>query len=167
MSHWLLLGMLSLAASPPTWPPCATWWLCVTARCRSARWTIRRCAATSSCSIRRGWCGRAPAVLDEPWEAVEAPLVQAGRRQRRDRLAAWRRQWAGDIDRDNPALTWLDRERNLVTDPRQPRSYLMAVTLSLAHVRAVTSALCTLGRLVRLGWLEGVEGVETMPGPLR
>ncbi|HMB04955.1 MAG TPA: hypothetical protein VKP69_14595 [Isosphaeraceae bacterium] len=112
--------------------------------------------------IRRAWAAENLPAWTSRWEAIEAPLVRLGRRQRRDRLAGWRQQWADRLDRDDAALAWLGREQTRLANPRPSKSTLMSVTLSRADVRAVTRRPRPLGRLVRLGWLAGIEDVETM-----
>src|SRR5512143_477340 len=61
--------------------------------------------------IRRAWAAENLPAWTSRWEAIEAPLVRLGRRQRRDRLAGWRQQWADRLDRDDDALAWLGREQ--------------------------------------------------------
>jgi hypothetical protein len=113
--------------------------------------------------VRRDWArARAPAWLRR-WERAEAPLVLRARRERKERLAVWRQDRAGaNGAAGDPLTAWIDREIPRLSTLRPPRIVLTAAALSRHEVRQVVRRDEPTARLLRLGWLAGLGGVETM-----
>jgi hypothetical protein len=162
MAPWLLLGSLFLAAAPEDATRAADTVVLLDGSVALGQVADSPLREHLVLLIRRSWAAEHLPSWTSRWEAIEAPLVKIGRRQRRDRLDDWREQWLGGLDRDNPALLWLNRDRSRLSRPLQPKSPLMAVTLPRAEVRSVARRPRPIARLVRLGWLAGIEDVETM-----
>jgi hypothetical protein len=114
---------------------------------------------------RRAWVeARLPAQA-KVWERDEAERVRQAKLQRRDRLFAWRDDRARGGGSDSLIDRWINREFGNVADPRPPRTVLMEVVLDRPDVRAVEKRDEETARLLRLGWLAGLGGVETMSVP--
>lgn len=115
--------------------------------------------------VRRDWArGNAPEWLGR-WERQEAPKVLHGRRERKARLIAWRRERAGTAGADRLAA-WIDREVTRLSTPRPVSTVLTAAVLTRAEVAAVDRRSAEDGRWLRLGWLAGLDDAETLTPPV-
>jgi hypothetical protein len=113
--------------------------------------------------VRREWAKtNAPAWLMK-WEADELPLVRRARRDRKIRLSDWRHARAGtSAAGGDPVVAGVDREIRQLSTLRPPPTVLMTATLARHEVRSVARRPEADARLLRLGWLAGLGGVETM-----
>ena len=113
--------------------------------------------------IRREWVSTHLPDWAKRWQDAETPWVRRARRERRDRLTAWRRERAANPGGEEKLLAWLEEEiARLADGPDPPRSPVMAVQLSRGDVRTVVRRSKELGRTLRQGWLAGFADVETM-----
>jgi len=112
--------------------------------------------------LRRAWAERNVPRRVEGWNRTEAAEVMAARLQRRARLVQWRKERAPDPSRDGPLLPWIDREIERTSDTRPPRTVLRRVEIAGGDLRSVTRRDPETARLLRLGWLEGLDDVEAM-----
>ena len=115
--------------------------------------------------VRRSWATTNLPEKAAAWEKAEGPTTQRAEAQRRERLAAWKRERrpnAADGDRITP---WIDRELVRLNNPNAPppKSYLVAVKVNRTDVKALTRKPRTANRMLRLGWLSNLPDVETMP----
>lgn len=118
--------------------------------------------------VRRVWAEENFPVRVVGWERIETDVVRLARLARRDRLVPWRRSREGTGPPGDPVLPWIDQELGRMSDPRPPRTVLMRVALPRGEVVSVVRRDLESSRLLRLGWLAGVPGVEGMaPEPLR
>jgi len=115
--------------------------------------------------VRREWVEEHLTDWAKKWEAAEAAWVPRARRERRERLLAWRRDRGVAPEGRGDAITaWLDQELVRLTDAVVlPPSPLMAVQISRSEVRSTVRRSRETGRLLRQGWLAGFANVETMP----
>ena len=141
MAPWHLLGSLLLAAAPGVAEPAADTVVLSDGSVAFGQVADSPLHTHLVLLIRRAWAAKHLPSWTSRWEAVEAPLVKIGRRQRRDRLDDWRQQWLESLDRDDPALVGLDRERSRLAKPLASKSPLMSVTLARAEVRTIGAAL--------------------------
>ncbi len=110
--------------------------------------------------VRRSWAEANLPDRAAAWRKAEEPTVRRGEAQRRDRLAAWRRDRLGNAAAGDRILAWLDRE--LARPAEGAGTVLIGVRLGRADVKAVDRKPPASARMLRLGWLSGFEGVETM-----
>jgi hypothetical protein len=111
--------------------------------------------------VRRAWARDHVPDWARRWEAAEAPRLLQARRQRRERLEAWRRERRPEPGRDDPIGSWIDAELARLGDDQPAETPLMLVELPRAGVKAVTRRPDELGRRLRQGWLAGFADVET------
>jgi hypothetical protein len=114
--------------------------------------------------IRREWAARHLADWFKRWEATEKTWAPRARRERRERLQAWRRE-LGQAAQPNQTLTsWLDAEIDRLADHKgqSESSPLMAVQVSRGEVRKIDKRSEANQRLLRLGWRAGFADVESM-----
>ena len=85
--------------------------------------------------------------------------------RRKDRLIAWRKQRTGSTSGGGGGdlvVNWIDREVIALSSYKPPVTPLMAVSLTRTDVRSSVRHEEEEQRLVRLGWLLGLGGVETL-----
>lgn len=113
--------------------------------------------------VRRGWAEEELPELAKRWEEAGAGAVRRARADRRTRLAAWRRERAGHVGKDDPIVRWIDSElARLAGDAPAEPSPLMIARLSRGQVRSVVRRSRGTARMLRQGWLAGFRKVETM-----
>ncbi len=117
--------------------------------------------------VRREWAARNLPDRAAAWEKAEAPIVARAEAQRRDRLAAWRRDRLGQAAEGDRISAWLERELARPVDrvgagAVTAKAPLMAVNLGRTEVRAIERRPRAAARMLRLGWLSGFTDVETM-----
>lgn len=118
--------------------------------------------------IRRAWAQEHLPDWLKKWEAAEAAWAPKARRERRERLLAWKRERtaAPDAPADDRIVAWLDKDIDalrLQDQPDSPRPPLMAVQLGRADVRATTRRPKDVALLLRQGWRAGFRDVEELP----
>lgn len=111
--------------------------------------------------VRRDWAKAKVPAWFQKWERAEAPLIRKARQDRKQRLIDWKKERANG-DAPDPLAGLIDREVNRLTTLRPPPTVLMAATLTRSEVRSETRQGEEERRLLRLGWLAGISGVETM-----
>jgi hypothetical protein len=111
--------------------------------------------------VRRDWArSKAPNWL-RAWERVETPRVRLARRERKARLIAWQADRAG-AGGGSPVDSWIPREIARLSTLNPPRTVLTAAEFSRSDVRKVDRRDEPTARMLRLGWLAGLGGVESM-----
>jgi len=114
--------------------------------------------------LRRGWAERHHPAALRRWERGEAAEIRQAARERRERLARWRRDRAGHVPAEDRILAWIDREQErLAAAPGASGTPLMAVRLPARDLRTVNRRPRAHARLLALGWLCGLTDVESMP----
>jgi hypothetical protein len=114
--------------------------------------------------VRRAWARAQVPEWADRWQAAEAAAIRRAVQERRERLAAWRRERVPPDEGPDPITPWIDREILRLADPRNwTRPPLMAVSLWRSDVRTVATRPPEVGRLLRLGWLAGLADPEAMP----
>ncbi len=117
--------------------------------------------------VRRDWARSAIPSRLASWEREETLIVRRARRERKDRLIAWRQERSNDGGTD-PLARAIVREVSRYSTLRPPRTLLTALPLARQDVRTVTRRDAATGRLLRLGWLAGLGDVEELsPADLR
>jgi hypothetical protein len=112
--------------------------------------------------VERAWAEANLPDLVAGWERNEADVVRRARLERRERLVVWRQSRSSTAPPGDPVMPWIAREVTRMSDPRPPRTVLMRVALPVSEVRSVTPRDPESSRLLRLGWLAGISGVEAM-----
>ena len=96
------------------------------------------------------------------WEADEKDATAAAARQRRDRLAAWRRRRPAESAPGDRITAWLDRE--LSASPGQAAlSPLIAIRPGRGVVSALERRSESSAQALRRAWLLGLADPETTP----
>jgi hypothetical protein len=113
--------------------------------------------------VRRAWAEANVPGHVRDWERVEAARVRRARLERRARLFEWRRERAEGDGTADPVLGWIELEVTRVSDPRPPRTPLMAVELPRSEVRAVVRRDPETARLLRLAWRHRLAEPEATP----
>ena len=119
--------------------------------------------------VRRAWAeSNLPQQL-AAWEKAEAPVTRRAEAQRRERLAAWRREITPAVDHKRAIIPWLDAEiARLAPAPvvrpqaadEPAKSPLMLVKLPRNSIKAVAAKSRANGRLLRLAWSMGFPDPE-------
>ena len=94
------------------------------------------------------------------WEDAEKVANAAAIDQRRERLAAWRRERPQEWSPGDQITPWLDRELAQAAGPVTP-STLMAIRLDRDDVSAVERRSDTAAQVLRCAWMLGLESPET------
>jgi hypothetical protein len=116
--------------------------------------------------VRREWAREHQAKRLKAWEAAEARVVQRARRERLERLRAWEQERRGGMGvdeekaRNDPLLRSIARSIERLEDNRDPSPILHA-SIDRREVAKVERRPAREGRLLRMGWLAGLAGVET------
>jgi hypothetical protein len=114
--------------------------------------------------VRRAWARVQVPEWADRWHAAETVAIRRAVQERRDRLAAWRRERVPPDEGPDLITPWIDREILRLADPRNwTRPPLMAVWLRRSDVRSVVTRPPEEGRLLRLAWLAGLADPEEMP----
>lgn len=113
--------------------------------------------------VRRGWVeGNLPEQAQR-WRLAEAPALKLARKQRRERLEAWRPERARVADTLDPVLEWIDRERErLARDFDPAEAPLMLVSLARGEVKAVVKRPEASRRMIRQAWIAGLDDPESL-----
>ena len=110
--------------------------------------------------VRRAWAREHVPDWTRRWEAAEQTATARAVTQRRDRLAAWRRDRASAPATENDRITpWLDRE--LADAGAKGASPLMAVKLLPGDIQKVARHPRASGGLLRQAWLAGSRNPES------
>jgi hypothetical protein len=112
--------------------------------------------------VRRAW---AEANLPEwaaKWTKLERDASGGAVAQRRERIAAWRRDRPGPAGPDDKITPWLDAELARPAGPAEP-SMLMVARLSRGEVKTIQRRGKAAARLLRLGWTLDLKDAETRP----
>lgn len=115
--------------------------------------------------VRRAWAEANLPAWAAKWTGGEKDAVEAATRQRRERLAVWRRDRfvaPGAADASDRITNWLDRELAKPAGPAEPSALLLA-RISRGDVKKLDRRGMTAARALRQGWLLGFPDVETMP----
>lgn len=112
--------------------------------------------------VRRDWARANAGKWLRRWEFEEAPRVRRARLERKNRLIEWRKQRRGTGPAGDPVLPWIDREVAALSNPLPPPTPLIAVDLPRGDLRSIERQPEPISRLLRLGWLARLGGVETM-----
>jgi hypothetical protein len=114
--------------------------------------------------VRRDWAEEHLGDHLRRWDRSAGAATRLAVEQRRERLAAWRRERAQGAAPDDRILAWIDRELARLADPEAGRrSTLLPVRVPRVEVRELVRRPATIERLLRLGWLIGLSDPETMP----
>ena len=111
---------------------------------------------------RRDWVRANLPGRAEEWEATEKTAIAAAVRQRRERLAAWRRDRPAQPAPGDRITAWLDGALSGPPGPGTP-SPLIAVRLGRGDVTAVKRRGGPVARALRCAWLLGLPDPETTP----
>lgn len=115
--------------------------------------------------VRRAWAEANVPAWAEKWKSGEKEAVEAAERQRRERLALWRRDRLvppGGAQADDRITRWLDGELAKPVGGAEP-STLILVKLGRGDVKKVDRRGMAAARALRCGWLLGFKDPETMP----
>ncbi len=115
--------------------------------------------------VRRAWAEANLPAWSDKWKAGENGTIEAAERQRRERLAIWRRDRLvapGAVPADDRITQWLDREMARPAGQSEP-SVLMTVRLGRGDVKSVDRRGMAAARALRYGWLLGFNDPETTP----
>ncbi len=96
------------------------------------------------------------------WEDAERGMIVAALRQRRDRLAIWRRERPPQPAPDDRITAWLDRELSETPGSVAP-SPLIAIRLGRSDVSAVERRSQSAAQALKSAWLLGLAEPELMP----
>ena len=110
--------------------------------------------------VRRDWAEKNLPEKAAAWEKAEVPLVKKADALRRERLIAWRRDRPAGAAPGDRITAWLDEE--LARKPGGEKTPLILARISRSEVKTVDRRPASAGRMLRLGWRSGFEGVETM-----
>ena len=115
--------------------------------------------------VRRAWAEANVQAWAEKWKSGEKEAIDAAGRQRRERLALWRRDRLvapGAAEAGDRITSWLDRELAKPAGGAEP-SVLMMVRLNRGDVKKVDRRGMAAARALRYGWVLGFKDPETMP----
>jgi hypothetical protein len=98
------------------------------------------------------------------WEDAEREATAGAARQRRERLAGWRRERPAESASADRITAWLDRELSQSSGPVAP-SPLIAIRPGRGDVSAVERRSESAARVLRSAWLLGLADPETTPLP--
>ena len=91
--------------------------------------------------VRRAWVAANQPELLKHWESDEKPLLLKATKQRRERLAGWRRDRAASAGPDDRVLVWIEQElARLGGDAGEAEAPLMVVTISRGSVKSIACA---------------------------
>jgi hypothetical protein len=96
------------------------------------------------------------------WEDAEREATAGAVRQRRERLAGWRRDRPAEAAAGDRITAWLDRELSESSGPVAP-SHLIAIRLGRGDVAAVERRSESAAQVLRWAWLLGLADPETPP----
>jgi hypothetical protein len=96
------------------------------------------------------------------WEDAEKVANAAAIDERRERLAAWRRERPQELSPGDQITPWLDRELAQAAGPIAP-STLMAIRLERDDVSAVERRSTVAAQALRSAWMLGLNSPETTP----
>jgi hypothetical protein len=96
------------------------------------------------------------------WEEDARSATAAAVRQRRERLADWRRERPAESASGDRITAWLDRELSESSGPVAPSS-LIAIRLGRNEVSAVERRSESAAQALRYAWLLGLANPETTP----
>ena len=96
------------------------------------------------------------------WEDAEKDANAMAARQRRERLAGWRRERPPESAPGDRITAWLDRELARSAGPVTP-STLMAIRLDRDDVSAVERRSDSAAQALRAAWVLGLANPETTP----
>ncbi len=114
--------------------------------------------------VRRAWADAHLPDRAAAWRKAEGPMVQRAIAQRRERLAAWRRDRLANPSQGDRILAWIDREEARLADPKRAAdSPLMVLRLGRTDVKAIAKRPRAANRMLRLGWLSDLPESEAMP----
>ncbi len=115
--------------------------------------------------VRRAWAEANLPVWLGKWTSGEKAAVEAAERQRRERLALWRRDRLvppGPAPAGDRITRWLDEELARPAGKAEP-STLVWVKLGRGDAKKVDRRGMAAARALRYGWLLGFNDPETMP----
>lgn len=115
--------------------------------------------------VRRAWADANLPTWSEKWKSGEKEAAEAAAKQRRERLAIWRRDRLvppGAANAEDRITRWLDAELSRPPGPGEP-STLMLVRLGRSDAKRVDRRGMSAARALRMGWLLGFKDVETTP----
>jgi hypothetical protein len=111
---------------------------------------------------RRDWVKTKLATRAEEWEAAEETATAAALRQRRERLASWRRDRPPQPGPADRITAWLDRELSEAPKPDAP-SRLIVIRLGRSDVTAVKRRGGAAAQALRCAWLLDLAEPESTP----
>ncbi|HZW29489.1 MAG TPA: hypothetical protein VFF52_02215 [Isosphaeraceae bacterium] len=112
--------------------------------------------------VRREWVRKALPERAKTWEDAARGATAAAARERRERLAGWRRERPATPAPGDRITAWLDRELAESSGPVAP-SFLMTIRLGRNDISAVERRSERAARALRCAWLLGLADPETTP----
>lgn len=113
--------------------------------------------------VRRDWAEKNVGDLAANWERNAATKARPAIAQRRERLAAWRRERAGFVPAGDPILVWIDAELKRLEDEQAVvETPLLSVRVAKGDCRNVDRASQADARLLALGWVCKLDNPEEM-----
>ncbi len=112
--------------------------------------------------VRRSWAEKNLPALARQWTQAEALGVRKARRERKERLHAWRVDRANAGDGPDAVSRWIDRETALLSTLSPPRSPLIKVPIAAREIRSIDRKDPQTAQLLRLGWLARIDDVESL-----
>ncbi len=114
--------------------------------------------------VRRDWAESHLKRWAGKWDVSIEPGERLARRQRRERLAAWRAERAASAPNGDRIVVWIDQELKRLEQPAAgTRSFLLPARLARTDVRSIVRQPAANTRLLQLGWLCGLPDAESMP----
>jgi hypothetical protein len=112
--------------------------------------------------VRRAWAESNLPGLAKRWGEEEKSAVRRARKQRRERLEAWRRERAAAAEPGDRINAWIADELSRLADDDPNSPPLMTVRIGRANVRGVVRRPRPTARLLQLAWKLGFDDAETL-----
>ncbi|MFO0958986.1 MAG: hypothetical protein U0800_16425 [Isosphaeraceae bacterium] len=113
--------------------------------------------------IRREWAEAKLPDLFSRWKKAEAGTLGAARKQRRERLAAWKDERSRSEEKGDFVCDWIDAELKRLAKPFDPaEAPLMVITLNRGEVKSAVRRKEPERRMLRQAWIEGLENPEEL-----
>lgn len=114
--------------------------------------------------IRRDWAEANLPNWFKTWDRAAQSAAKPAVSKRRSRLKTWRRERATVAPQNDPILAWIDRELTRLDDPKTSvQTPLLAVRIPRSDVRELNRQPKPSNRLLAMGWLCGLDDVESTP----
>lgn len=114
--------------------------------------------------VRRAWAESQLPEWAKRWSDAERPEQTRARKQRRDRLASWKRERGEEPGGNDRISAWIERELKRLDDDKADaeKSAVMVVKLNRTDVKSIVRGSKSSARMLRQAWLSEFPNPETM-----